>query len=566
MRFLRPGLGSPVAWAATALFMAVMVLWTVVTPAFRSPDEPQHVNSVLRLAEGGGWPQPGDAYVMAEVLRAKTLTGFSAVDGQQGNWVGGTLLPGVRPQFTDEEQNYFVPFSTRTVTPPDDRLPFEDLELTREVTPGTHGDQMTQHPPLYYAVNAAVIVASGSLSWPFDRTLALMRLVSVALVMWLPLMVFSVVRTLTGNRRLADVGSILPLAVPQLAALGGSVQNDALVIFLGGLAAVLLAKVLRGDTSWRTIASAGLTIGLGLLTKGSLLALVPVAGVVVVVGCRRASTALGWRPTLLRLAALWAVAFVVGGWWWGLNIVRYGTIQPSGVPVEPPPDPALAGSRSSPLEFAGIFWGKITDTFWGMFGQLELALPRPLVLVLTFGLTALVVLALRRRVTRLPLLILLSVFLLTTALIFWQMYESHLDNGRYAGIQGRYLYGGLVPVFAAAAIGLGALVRDNRRAERWLPLLVLPSVLVSAAYGLWVGFLGFYVDVGWSVRGAWVRMTDWSPLSDLAVRSLAVGVVLLALLAIVVAVRTALRPIDDDGVPGVLRTTVVSEPATASAV
>ncbi len=103
MRFLRGGLGSPVAWAATAVFLAVMVLWTVVTPAFRSPDEPQHVNSVLRLADGDGWPRPGTATVRPEVLRAKTLTGFSAVDGQMGNWIGGTLLPGVRPTIPEKD-------------------------------------------------------------------------------------------------------------------------------------------------------------------------------------------------------------------------------------------------------------------------------------------------------------------------------------------------------------------------------------------------------------------------------------------------------------------------------
>ena len=82
MRFFRRSVGSPVAWTATAIFLALMVLWSVVTPNFRNPDEPQHVNSVLRLAEGGGWPAPGEAFVMPEVLRAKTLTGFSAVDGQ----------------------------------------------------------------------------------------------------------------------------------------------------------------------------------------------------------------------------------------------------------------------------------------------------------------------------------------------------------------------------------------------------------------------------------------------------------------------------------------------------
>jgi 4-amino-4-deoxy-L-arabinose transferase-like glycosyltransferase len=461
-----------------------------------------------------------------------------------GNWIGGTLLPGVRPQIPEEDLPFFAPYSGRPVTPPEDRLPFGELELDPDVDPRMHNDQMTQHPPLYYAVNAAVVTASGSLGWPFDRTLILMRLVSVAMVMWVPLMAFSVTRTLTGNRRLADVAAVLPLGVPQLAALGGSVQNDALVILLGGLAAVLLAKVLTGDRSWRTLGLLAVILGLGLLTKASLLALVPVVGIGVVVGARRAAAS-SWLSTVVRLAAVWGVAFAVGGWWWAVNIVRYGTIQPSGVPAGHEPSVGSGADTKSAPEFAVVFWEKITNTFWGTFGQLELPLPRPLVIVLSVILLALIGLGLSRRSSRLPLLVLLAVFALTAALVFWQMYQSHLRTGQYAGIQGRYLFGGLVPVFAAAAVGLGALSRDGSRLERWLPALLLPPVLVSAGFGLWVGFRGYYIDIGWTAGRAWQRMIDWSPLPDWAVRGVVGGVVMLALVALAVAVRAALRP--DDG-------------------
>jgi len=185
-----PGrLGTPLAWTATVLFVLLMVLWTIVTPGFRNPDEPQHVNSVLRVAEGGGWPRPSEAYMAPEVLRAKVLTGFSAVDGQEGPWAGGTLLPGLRAGVTDENLMYYALFSLQNPTPVDDRLPFDQLELDQGVDLSHHGDQMTQHPPLYYAVNAGVVRAAGALDWRFDRTLALMRLVSVALVAPLPLLV-----------------------------------------------------------------------------------------------------------------------------------------------------------------------------------------------------------------------------------------------------------------------------------------------------------------------------------------------------------------------------------------
>jgi hypothetical protein len=545
MRFLRRSVGSPVSWAATAIFVALMVLWTIVTPNFRNPDEPQHVNSVLRLAQGGGWPAPGDAYMLPEVLRAKTLTGFSAIDGQQGPWVGGTLIPGVRKTIPKADLQFYALYSQRPVTPPADRLPFPQLTLSKPVPPHQNGDQMTQHPPLYYAVSAAVVRATGALSWPFDRTLTLMRLVSVAMVGFLPLMAFSVTRRLTGNRRLADVSALLPLAIPQLASLGGSVSNDALVILWGGLTTVLLARILTGDRSWRTLLLVAGTLGLGLLTKGTLLVLIPVVGVAIVVGARRAFAAaprLGWLPSLVRAVAVLAIAFAIGGWWYALNLVRYHSIQPSGLPIGPDAEIATTRARASLLEFTGTFWTKTTGTFWGTFGQLELPLNQTVVVVLSIVLIVAVLLAFRRRGSRLSLAVLLSFFVLTVLAVFQTTHAAHMENGRFAGMQGRYLFGGLVAVFAAMAIGVGSFGRDGGRLQRWLPVIVLPLVLASAVYGLLVAFYGYYIDEGWTVRQGWTRMMDWSAAPGWAGTGLAGGLVVLSLLVFGLAIRSAVRP------------------------
>ena len=399
--------GTPLAWAATLLFALLMVAWTIVTPGFRNPDEPQHVNSVLRVAEGEGWPPPSEAYMAPEVLRAKTLTGFSAIDGQVGNWAGGTLLPGVRAGVAPQDLMYYALFSSQSPTPVDDRLPFDALTLDPGVDLTQHGDQMTQHPPLYYAVDAGVLHAFGALDWRFDRTLALMRLCSVAMVLPLPLLAAATARRFTRRRRVADLAAFLPLAVPQLAALGGSVTNDALVILLGGVLTYCLARILTGDRSWRTVVLVGVTLGLALLTKGTMLAAVPVAGLAVVVGARRA-VALPWGAVLGRLAVVWGAGFVIGGWWWAVNYLRYGTFQPDGVPQDGLDGLVVDRPRVSVWAFGDVFWDKITITFWGDFGQLELPLAQPLVVALTVVLVLLVLLAFRARGGRLPLLILLS--------------------------------------------------------------------------------------------------------------------------------------------------------------
>jgi 4-amino-4-deoxy-L-arabinose transferase-like glycosyltransferase len=541
VRRLRCHLGSPMAWVATAVFVGVMVLWTIVTPGFRNPDEPQHVNSVLRIAEGGGWPAPAEAYMAPEVLRAKTLTGFSAIDGQQGPWAGGTLLPGIRPGIPEADLMYYALFSHQVPTPPGERLPFSELQLAPGVDLSQHGDQMTQHPPLYYGLSGTVVWATGALDWRFDRALALMRLVDVALVAPLPLMIFTVVRRITGRRRLADAASFLPIAIPQLGALGGSVSNDALVIALGGLLTVFLARILTGDRSMRTLLAAAGVLGLALLTKGTMLAAVPVAGLAVAVGARRIPP-MPWKSTVLRLAVLWVPAFAIGGWWWVLNYVRYGTLQPAGVPEDGLARLVSDRQRFSVWEFAEVFWQKITATFWGTFGQLELPLPGALVLTATVVLLVSVALSLRQRESRTPLLVLLSFLALMIVALFATTYLSHLANGRFAGIQGRYLYGGLVALLAAVAVGVGGWSRPSGRFERCLTPLVSLGVAGLAAYGLSVAFHGYYVDSGWSVEAAWQRMIDWSPWPAWSINGLLVGLVGLVLAAFALSVVSALRP------------------------
>jgi hypothetical protein len=548
LHWLRPRGGSPVAWSATAVFLTLLVVWSIITPGFRNADEPGHVDSVLRLAEGGGWPRPAAAHLSDHVLRAKTLSGFTPVDGQNGNWAGGTLLPGVRRQIPPSNARFYALFSTRTVTPPAQRLPFDQLTLTRRLDLSRYPDQMTQHPPLYYAVTAGVVLATGALRWPFDRTMALMRLVSVAMVALLPLIAFSSTRTLTGNRRLADLASLLPLAVPQLAAIGAGVTNDALVILLGGVAVLLLARILCGDRSWRSLLLLGLTLGLAMLTKSTLLEVVPIAGLVIVVGARRPSLGapLGWRTTLGRLAAVWGLAFVIGGWWWALNLVRYGILQPQGLPGATNPASGIGVHKDSALVYLGHWCQLLATSFWGRFGWLELPLNGAVVAVLSAVLALLVLLAFRRRGTRFPLLVLLSPFVLAGALLFNTTYYAHRVTGDYGGIQGRYLFGVLVPVFAAAAIGVGALVPEGGRLQRWLPAVAAPLVLAVAAYGLAVAFVGFYLDYTWTPWAAFHRMTDWSPWPAWGAEGAIVLLVGLSVVTLVLAVWSATSGRHDD--------------------
>src|SRR5215211_7135408 len=49
-------------WWATALFVAVLGVWTVAVPAYRAPDEHAHFDLALYLAEGHTYPRYDGRY------------------------------------------------------------------------------------------------------------------------------------------------------------------------------------------------------------------------------------------------------------------------------------------------------------------------------------------------------------------------------------------------------------------------------------------------------------------------------------------------------------------------
>jgi hypothetical protein len=88
---------------------------------------------------------------------------------------------------------------------------------------------------------------------------------------------------------------------------------------------------------------------------------------------------------------------------------------------------------------------------------------------------------------------------------------------------------------------VGRLTSEGSRWERSLSPVALSLVLAVAAYGLWVAFVGYYVEIGWSLRDGGARLLAWSPFPRWV--SLGVGGLLfaLALVALGVTVRDAVR-------------------------
>lgn len=103
--------------ALTLVFFIWQIVWAILTPAFRAPDEPVHVNSVIRVVEGGGWPAPGEARVSSSVLQAVRESGMILADAQSFTALERTRVVGSREEYPE------IPsFSATVVTPHSQRI------------------------------------------------------------------------------------------------------------------------------------------------------------------------------------------------------------------------------------------------------------------------------------------------------------------------------------------------------------------------------------------------------------------------------------------------------------
>lgn len=513
---MREPTGYRLALAAiTLLVVAVAGCWAVLTPAFRTPDEPQHVNSVLRLAYGGGWPAPGEALMGPAAIVARQQAALqSDIPGR--HWNRADVV-----QYTDVDP---LPDEQRLRVSAENALPWPGSSATTVDTV----DQMTQHPPLYYAAAATWLRATGTAEARWDHQLLSLRLFDVLLLAPLPPLAAATARTLLGDRPRARATALVAAAgvlfVPMSAHILSAVTNDALVTLAGAVIAWLVARVLTGDLRWRTAAGLGVALGVGLLTKVMAAFAVPV----VVLAYLLAGPAVRpvfaelrrtWWPRASRLAVVGVVAFAAGGWWWLRNLLVYGAVQPVGIPErwEPVPDQGLA-------HFAGTVLTAFTRSFFGDFGWLELRVSPVLFWTGATVVAAVCVAALVRRDSRRDAAVLVLLPAALWGSVVLNAWRHYVETGWITAIQGRYLFGGLAALAVVAAIG----VRPSARAVPW----IVAAGGVVAAAALAFAFHGMYWGYQESAADAAARLAGWSPLSG--AQLVAAGVLTVVVGAVVV--------------------------------
>lgn len=505
--------------AALLAHLAVLLLSVFAWPANRAPDEPQHLDLVLAVAAGTAvpWPEPG---------RLRESSGLAA---------GTTLYLRGHPVYAAGDAPHRWP----------------SWASAGGARPARAPNWMVQHPPLYYvALGAPLALLPGWPDLPYDVLLDLVRLAGALLLLPLPLLAWAAARRLVGDGPVAEATAVAMLAVPHLAHIGASANNDPLLIVLVAAVSVPLAGVVRGDTRWRTAALVGTLTALALLTKGTALVLPPVLALAYLLAARRAGLRRATGPALLAAG----LAAGLGGWWWVRNRLRYGVVQPNGLISDQSileRRPPVTDAGDSGLRFLGVFARRMTENLW-----LEPAVrPRPAFVSWTsWGLSLVAVglvllgaaAALRAgradRADRVGLgvgevawLLLPAAGILGITLSgSWAAWRTTLQP---SGQQGRYLYPALVGLGLLAVLGVARLA-----GARVVLVLAAAAAVLQATMGAVVLTQSWLPRTGGSLSG---RLADagrgwdaWSPLPWPALALLLLGAAAALANLVRVAVRT----------------------------
>jgi len=251
--------------------------WSLIVPPFQVPDENAHYAYVAQVAERGTVPRPAREEMLSPAEEGTLeAIGFYGVIG---------------------EPHDPAPFSQRQ------QQAIEAVARKQLSTRG-YGDALTatNNPPLYYVLEAIPykLAAGGTV---LDR-LAAMRVLSALMGAVTVLLVYLFLMELLPGRRWAwSVGALMVAFQPLFGFMSGGVNSDDLIYLMGAGVLWAVARMFRRGLTPANGAMIGVFLGLGLVTKFTLLGFIPAVALAVALGLWRA-----WpqqRARALRGAA-WA--------------------------------------------------------------------------------------------------------------------------------------------------------------------------------------------------------------------------------------------------------------------
>lgn len=437
--------------AILAAFVILAVAYSLVVPAFETPDEIYHYAFARHLAQGGGLP-----------VQSNQATGPWQQEGSQAPLyylVAGALTAGI------------------------DQSDFDALAV--------FNPRANMGDPLYPGNKNRMLYSAASR--PLEGTnlaLHVGRWFSVllgALTLWF---VYRTARlAFPPGSRLPLVALALVAAMPQFLFISASFSNDNAIITAAAAAIFWLARLLAAPDDhrpriWEWLVL-GVLLGLAALSKLQGLGLfVLAAGVVLIMAWRRRD----WRLPLIAALPVALPAFAIAGWWYIRNQALYGDWSGVSHLV------AINGLRTDPLEwddFSLEFRG-LRYSFWGLFGWFNILLPTWLYTLFDlFSLAGLIGAAaalfvdwrrarprwLAQPTTRVCWLLIAWLILSALLLLYWM--------NRATGSQGRLLFPALSALAILIVLGLDFWFRRLPHRLRLAADAALPALLLgSSLYAL----------------------------------------------------------------------------------
>ncbi len=249
---------------------------------------------------------------------------------------------------------------------------------------------------------------------------------------------------------LAWLSTALVAFNPQFVFITTSVTNDVFVMLFATLAIWQLLRQLRATPALAGTLWLGLWCGLAILSKSSALAIGAIAFAMLTWRLLRAQPASLW-PSVRVLAPGAGLMLAISGWWYVRNLQLYGDFTGTRMMA------AIAGPRVPPL--AGIWslideWEGFHQSFWGLFGMVNLPMHRSIYTVLMgvlalagLGLLLLAAKRLRQRQVSVDYAGFTSMLVVSmAALLYWTSITP--------ASQGRLLFHIITPIALLLARGL----------------------------------------------------------------------------------------------------------------
>ena len=429
------------------LFGGLGLAYSLVVPAFETPDEPFHYAFARHVAQGQGLP-----------VQEPTAPGPWAQEGSQAPLY--YLIAGAATAAIDQSD-----FAALAVENP-------RANIGDPLTPGNKNFMLTsgQWRPLTGSNLALHVGRWISLLLGAATLWGIYRLACFALPAPLPLAALALAAT-----------------IPQFVFLSASFSNDNAVIAASTLTLVWLARLLTKAPDariqrweWGVL---GTALGLAALSKLQGLGLLPLSGLVILwIAWQRRQ-----KPILVQ-AVVWVgiPALLIAGWWYGRNLALYGDWSGLAHLME------MNGRRQEPLSWQA-FWPEFAGlrySAWGLFGWFNLLLPSwfygwmDLITLVGLGGAAIATLQRLRPVlrdraqlrsisptTQVLLLCWLWLAMMALLLLFWTLQAT--------GSQGRLLFPALAPFTLLLVWGLHSGLQRLAAPLQRLAWLLLPTLLAA---------------------------------------------------------------------------------------